>query len=149
MPISTSRCQLLHLAILQCVTFTCFGTYCNSLFVKFEFMSRFAHPPGLSCRISHNQGIVRYLPGNNSACSDESVLANVVAADDGSIRADGSTFSNMSACVLRSPVNGTPWIDDICEHHRRPQKYIVIAGDTRVNRHVVLYLDVVAQDDFR
>src|SRR5690606_40887577 len=119
------------------------------IFVTMVFVYGIAHQPAVSCRIAHNQRIVRNLPGNNSACSDESVLANVVAADDGSIRADGSTFSNMSACVLRSPVNGTPWIDDICEHHRRPQKYIVIAGDTRVNRHVVLYLDVVAQDDFR
>src|SRR5688572_29863747 len=68
------RLKLADFSLIYPVTFTTFLTGSLSPLIEFQLMSIFTHPAGLSCRISHHQGVIGDLFCNNRSGSDKGKL---------------------------------------------------------------------------
>ena len=110
-------------------------------------MAIFANPTDLASRIANNEGIGRHRFGDNRAGTDESVFANFVATNDGSIGADGSTTAKYGRAIFIFARHGTARVDYVGKNHRRTEENIVLADDTGIDTYVVLYLYVTAKFD--
>jgi hypothetical protein len=81
--------------------------------------------------------------GYHGARSYKGERPDVKTTDNSGVRADGGAMPHRRFCVLIPPVNRAPWIDHIGKHHRRPQKYVILADHPGVYRNIVLYFTLL------
>jgi hypothetical protein len=130
------------------VLFTSFRTNCLAIFVEVEAESGFGDPAYLDGRVADHQGIGFDGFGYHGAGAHKGKFADVVAADDGGVGADGSPAFHGSSGVFLLPVDVAAGVDDIGKDAGGSEEDIVFASDPGVDGDVVLNLYVVAQYHF-
>ena len=108
-------------------------------------MSEFRHPAKLLGWISYYERIGRNVFRDHRTRPDESIRSDVIATNDGGVRADAGPSSHMGAGVLTTAVDCAAGVDHIGEHAAGAEEYVVIARDTFVDGDVVLDFDVGAE----
>ena len=97
--------------------------------------------------ISHDQRVSWYVFRHNRSGANEGVGADVMAANDGGVGPDAGAPPHVGAGVLAAAVDRAARIGHVGEHAAGTEEDVVIAGDAFIDAHVVLDLDVCAQDD--
>ena len=80
------------------------------------------------------------------ACADKGELADLIAADDRGIRADGRSFPDKGRAELVFSGDGAAGVDDIGEYGGRTKEDFVLADQPGVKADIVLYFHSPAQD---
>ena len=106
-----------------------------------------AHPADLPCWNTDHQGIGRHIAIDDGTGTDEGVLTNGVAADDGAVGPQGGAALDQRIAIFVLAGDGAARIIDVGEDHARAAEYVVFQGDVVVHRDIVLHLHVVADDD--
>jgi hypothetical protein len=106
-----------------------------------------AYPPVVGCRNSNDDLEGPHVSRYHSACANKRILANFISAHDGRVRADRCALSNDRFPVLMFPGNMAARVVYVRKHHARSAKNVVLEDDGIVNRNIVLYPHVVADDD--
>src|SRR5258708_7361666 len=114
--------------------------------IKIQAMPIFTHPAALPGGIAHHQGISRSRVGDDSPGSYKSILSDLISTNNSSIGADRGPFSHQGTPELVLPGNSTAGIDHIGKYHRRAEEHIILTDDPRIQRDIILYFDLVAQD---
>jgi len=96
------------------------------------------------CWHSQHQRVSRHVTIHYGSRTNKSVLANSDATNNGAICAECRTTPNMSLAIFVFTSDGRARVVDIGKDHARPTKNIVFQPDGVIHRHIVLYLDVVA-----
>ena len=112
-------------------------------------MPEFAHPAGLTSRVSNNQRIIRNIFGNNSTGTNKSKPTDGNAANNGGIGSNSGSFLHQCWLVFVFSRNGASGINYIGKYSRWSQKHIVFTDHSGVNRHIILDFYAVANPDFR
>ena len=130
--------------------FVCFAAFRASgppVLIKFQSVSVGGHPPRLAGWIPHDQCVGWYVFRYHRSGANEGVGADVVAADDGSVGPNAGAASHVGAGVLAAAVDRAAWIRHVGEYAAGTEEDVVVARDAFIDAHVVLYLDVCAQND--
>jgi len=106
-----------------------------------------AHPGFLAGGIAYHEGIVGDVLGHDAAGSNETVAAQRHPADDRGVRADRGPATDHGLLVEVVPVDLAAGIGDVGQNTGRPQEDVVLNRGSRIDRDVVLNLDVVADDN--
>src|SRR5437016_3696640 len=102
-------------------------------------------PPSDSAgRVSNDQREVRHAPGNHRAGPDKGITPDGDATHDGGIGAHRTAPLQPGGLVQRVPVDLGARVDDVRQDTRRSEKHIIVNHHTRIDRDIVLNLDVVA-----
>src|SRR5881628_1127414 len=107
-------------------------------------MTMAAHPPGLSCRISHHKRVVRNVLCYHRTCGDKRVPSDRDTANNCRVRANGTTALQNGLFVQRVPVDLGAWVADVGQHAGWPQEHLVLNDGPRVDGDIVLDLDAVS-----
>jgi len=113
--------------------------------VEVEADAEFGDPADLDGGVSHYQGVGVDGFGDYRTGTDEGKFADVVAAYDGGIGADGGPAFHGSFGIFAPTVDCTAWVDDIGEDAGGAEEDIVLAGNASINGDVVLHFHVVAE----
>ena len=106
-----------------------------------------AHPADLAGRHTYHEGIGLHISVNHSASSNERVLANGCAADNGAVSTQSGPMLDQGIAVLVLTVDCRARVVDISEYHARAAEYITLQRHIIVDRDIILDLDVVAYDN--
>ena len=120
-----------------------------AVFIKNKFLPMSADPTRPAGRNTCHEGIGRHIFGYHRTGTDETVLTEGVTAYDGGIGPYGCTTTDDGLAVLILAADGRAGIDDVGEHHRRSQEYIVLAAYAGIDGYVVLDFTVAAQHHVR
>src|SRR5207249_2550359 len=113
---------------------------------RLEPMAMPTHPADLTRRVAHDQREVRDALGDHRAGSDERIPPNRGPADDGGVRANRAPALQPDDLVERVSIHLGSRIGDIGQHAGGSEKDVVFDDHARVDGHVVLNLDVAADD---
>src|SRR5690606_806377 len=122
------------------VFFSALRTNRFPVFIKFQPVTIGTHPTNPARWIPHPQLVRLYLFGDHSTSSYKAIFPDFITTYNGGISPDSCSSPNYGFLVLPPPIDRTSGVDDIGKDHRRPQKYFILADDTRINRHIVLHL---------
>ncbi len=122
-----------------------FGAGSLAFFVKFQPMPEATYPANLFRRHSRHQREIRYIFGYHCSCANHAKSPKCNPTQNGGIGADARALLYQCGTKLVLAFYKTAWIDDIGEHHTRPQKDIVLAGHARVEGDVVLHFHIVSK----
>lgn len=118
-----------------------------------QLFPAFAHPPALAGRVAGHEGVVGNVFGDHSACADEGVTPDGVAADDCAVGAKGCSFFYQCWSHLIHFADFRSWVDDVGKNHRWAAEDTIFEDDTFINADVVLdfafvaYFGIGADDD--
>ena len=129
----------------EAVAAAAFGTGGEAFCVEVQRVAVFAHPAGLPRRIAHHERIVGNVVRNNGPRANHGVFSDNVSADNGGVGAYGGTLFNAGGLVLVFADYGAAGVDNVGEDAGGAEKYIVLANNARINRYIVLHLDIIAQ----
>ena len=115
--------------------------------VEMEAFAVAAHPADLAGGVADHQGIVGHVFVDNGAGADKRILADTNAAHDSGVGADGSAFAHVGRQVFVFAIDGAAGVVYVGKHHRGPEEDVVFAGHAFVNRHIILHLHIVAEND--
>src|SRR5690606_3482738 len=101
-------------------------------------MSRLTYPCCLSSRITHYQGIIRNVTGDDGSCTNHGIFSNCVATNHCSIGTYTGTFFNQSIFEFILADNGTSGIDYIGEDGTGSKEDIIFANNTCIKRYIIL-----------
>src|SRR4051812_8079513 len=102
------------------------------------------HPAHLPRWIADHQGECRHILCHHCACTDETIFAERVSADDGRIRADRGTAAYRRAVKLVLARHVGARIIDIGEDAAWTAEYIVGKLNTVIEGHIILDLTAIA-----
>jgi len=103
----------------------------------------------LSGGITDHQGVVGDVLRHHGAGADEGVLADGMAADDGTVGAKCCAFFDEGGADLVHLADFGPGVEDVGEDHRGAAKDAVFQGDAFIDGDVVLDFAFVADDCVR
>jgi len=103
------------------------------------------HPTDLFSRISHNQRVSGNIFREYATGPNHGIFPNRNPAKDSRISADTGAFFDKRWFEFRFPIDKTSRINHISKHATRPQKNIVFANNSRINRYIVLYFYIISQ----
>ena len=135
-------------AVFEEVVFAGFCAGGVAAVIEVEADAEFGDPADLDGGVPDYQGVGIDGFGDDRAGSDEGEFADVVAADDGGIGADGGPAFHGSFGIFAPTVDRTAGVDDIGEDAGGAEEDIVLAGDAGIYGDVVLHFHVVAEYDF-
>ena len=121
-----------------------FGAEGDAVSIKMQSVAVFTHPAHLFGRITHPKGIGWNIFGHYASGTDQCVCADPVSADDSRIGSDGRTFFNISSPEFFYPVNKTAGIGYVGKYTGRPQKNVVFANYSWIERNIVLDLHSIS-----
>ena len=101
-------------------------------------------PADLSGRVTGHKRVIGHIFCHDCSCADKSIAADSMAADDGAVGPQGSTFPDKGWANLIHLADFRPGIVDVCENHGRPAENAVFQCNTFIDTDVVLYLALVA-----
>lgn len=139
--------EFLDDAVFEAVVFAGFCTGGMAAVVKMESDAELGDPADLDSGISNHQRVGFNRFGDDCAGADEGKFSDVVAADDGSIGADGGPAFHGSFGIFASSDDSASWVDDIGEDAGGAEEDIVLAGNAGINGDVILHFHVVAEHD--
>src|SRR5256884_266623 len=102
------------------------------------------HPADSTRGHAHHQRIRRHVGGHHGTCTDECVLAQCHATDDGRVGADGAAALYEGGSILMLARHVTARVHHVGEHARRPAEHVVFERDALIDRYIVLDLGIVA-----
>ena len=105
-----------------------------------------AHPTLLPRRNADHQGVVGHVLRDHGPGRDEAIAAERDAADDRGVGADRRTAADQRPLVQGMPVDLGTRVGDVGQNAGGPEEDVVLDRRARVDRDVVLDLDVVADD---
>src|SRR5688572_7548612 len=108
-----------------------------------------ADPAPDARRVAVDDRVVGHVARDDAARADDAEASERHAADDRRVGADGSAAPHERAAVLVLALDVASRVDHVREYHRGPAEHVVLEDDARVDRDVVLDLDVVADDASR
>src|SRR5687768_11251696 len=106
-----------------------------------------AHPSPLPGWHAEHQCVVRDVASHHCSSANEGVPANYRSTHDRRIGSNRGATPHQGLLILPMPYDLRSWIDDIGKHTGWSAKHIVFEFNARVDRHIVLDLDVVADPD--
>src|SRR6266566_3498505 len=104
------------------------------------------HPSNLPGWIADYQSKVRHTPGDDGTSADERITPDRDPADDRGIGADCTTALEPGGLIQRVPVDLSARVCDIRQDTRRSKKDIILNHHARVERNIVLDLDIASDD---
>src|ERR1043166_256973 len=107
------------------------------------------HPAALHRRHPQHKRIVRHIPPHHRSRANEGIAPNRRPTDNGGIGPNRGPAAPHGARILIVPHDLCPGVHDIRKDTRRPTEDIVFEFHPRINRDVVLNLDVIPNDHIR
>ena len=111
---------------------------------KAKFYAAIARPASDSRGITVHKRKIGDIFRDDRACTDKTVAAKGVAADDRRVGSNTRSSTNPCHRVCVSTRVVTSGRSDVCKDHRWPAKNIVFEDNASVNRDVILDFYVVA-----
>jgi hypothetical protein len=108
-------------------------------------MPKLAHVAHMAGWVAEPKLISADVFGNYCPRTDKGKSPDIMSTDDGGIGTDRGPLANMGMEVLIATWDGRPWVEHIGENHAGSQEHVIVAGNTAVDRDIVLDLDVVAE----
>ena len=104
------------------------------------------HPAMLFRRHAEHHCVIRHIISHNGTCSNKGISTNRNTTDNGSIGANGGASPDKRFLVQCFPNNLGTRIRNVCQNAGGAKEHIVLDGDTVVNGHIVLDLNIVTYD---
>ena len=106
-----------------------------------------AHPPYLPGRNTGHQSIIFYVPCHHGSSGDQRRAANRMAANNGAVGSERSSFAYERARVRAMHREMRPRGTHVREYARRAAEYVILQFYAFVDGYVVLDTDTVSDPD--
>lgn len=130
---------------MQAVSFARGGTYGDTALVEVQFLAVPAYPTDSASGVACHEGVSRYILGYDGTRTDEAVRSEAMPANNGGIGSNGRASMEYRFAVFSLAAHRSTGVYHIGEDHTRSEEDIVLAADSGIDRHIVLYLAVAPQ----
>src|SRR5438094_5321026 len=117
-----------------------------STLFPYTTLFRSTHPSDVASGIANDQRKVRHALGDNRTRTDKCIASDGDTADNRGVGSNGTTALQTGDLIQRMPIHLGARISDIRQDTRRSKKDIILNHHARVDRNIVLDLDIASDD---